>query len=239
MTTGQTILVVEDQPKLARLLKLSLESEGYHVDIVGNGRAALQSFSKRLPDLVILDLMLPGDLDGYQVCQSIRSVSDVPVIMLTGRARESDKLHGFGVGADDYVTKPFSVLELQARVKAVLNRVRGADTGVGGIRLTLGDLELDCLARRVYRAGEEVHLTPTEYEVLHQLALNAGKVLVHEDLLTKVWGPEYRDEYQYLRNYISNLRKKLEPDPAKPTYILSKPGIGYYMDHHPGNQPNR
>ncbi|MEW6242954.1 MAG: response regulator transcription factor [Bacillota bacterium] len=229
MPANAKILVVEDEPKLMRLLKMSLEADGYHVIMAGEGRSALELVRDEMPDLVILDIMLPGSLDGYGVCRTLRSFSGVPVIMLTGRSRESEKLEGFECGADDYVTKPFSYPELRARVKAILNRSSAARSPEGSTTFSVGELKIDYLRRRVYIADHEVHLTPTEYNVLQQLATNAGKVLLHEELLTRVWGIEYRDEYQYLRNYISNLRKKLEPDPAKPRYILSKPGIGYYM----------
>jgi len=229
MPANATILVVEDEPKLIRLLKMSFEADGYRVLVASEAKTALELIRDNMPDLVILDIMLSGSEDGYWVCRTLRSFSDVPVIMLTARSRESEKLEGFECGADDYVTKPFSYPELRARVKAILSRNTAARSAGGSTAFSVGELKIDYLRRRVYMKDREVHLTPTEYNVLQQLATNAGKVLLHEELLTKIWGIEYRDEYQYLRNYISNLRKKLEPDPAKPRYILSKPGVGYYM----------
>lgn len=230
MTTSRhTILVVEDEPKLVRLLETSLKADGYEVLTARDGEAALALLRDRLPDLMILDIGLPGEINGYEVCRRVRSFSNVPTIMLTAYARETEKLRGFEAGADDYVTKPFSYPELRARVNAVLQRSMLARSGVVSPRLQAGDLEIDHLGRRVFMAGREIHLTPTEYALLEQMALNEGKVLLHEDLLTRVWGPEYRDEYQYLRNYISNLRRKIEPDSTRPRYIRSKPGVGYFF----------
>lgn len=230
METRQRILIVEDEPKLVRLLRLSLESDGYEVMVAQDGQTALESLKKAMPALIILDLILPGDMDGYEFCKTVRDFSDVPVIMLTSRARESEKIRGFDCGADDYVTKPFSYAELSARLKAVLHRSTLAQSSTGTTRFQAGDLEIDYLHRRAYMGKRKVHLTATEYNLLHYLATNQGKVLLHEEILEKVWGFEYRDEYQYLRNYVSNLRKKLEPDPRNPRYILSKQGVGYYLN---------
>lgn len=225
----RTILVVEDEPKLVRLLETSLRADGYEVWKAQDGQAALTVLRERFPDLIILDIGLPGEIDGYEVCRQVRRLSNIPTIILTAHAREADKLRGFEVGADDYVTKPFSYPELRARVNAVLQRTLLTRSGVASPRFQAGDLEIDHLGRRVFMAGQEVHLTPTEYALLEQMAINEGKVLLHEDLLAHVWGAEYRDEYQYLRNYISNLRRKIEPDPARPRYIRSKPGVGYFF----------
>lgn len=227
--SSETILVIEDEPKLAKLVKLSLESEGYTALTASDGRSGLKLVEERSPALVILDILLPGDMNGFEVARVIRSFSNVPIIILSSRISEADKLFGFQCGADDYVTKPFSCPELNARVRALLNRAALGASAQGSSKFVLDDLEIDFSRRRVWRGGQEVSLTQTEYAVLQYLAQNAGKVLLHEEILGRVWGPEFRDEYQYLRNYISNLRRKIEPDPANPRYILSKPGIGYYM----------
>ncbi len=181
-----------------------------------------------MPDLIVLDLKLPGPMNGLDVCRTVRSFSRVPVVMLTSKAKESDKLAGFDAGADDYVTKPFSCPELKARIRAVLSRSSVQSPGTPAVFRT-GDLEVDFAKRRARFSGHELNLTQTEFQVLRCLAQNPGKVLLHEEILSEVWGPEYRDEYQYLRNYIANLRKKIEPDPAEPVYILSRPGTGYYI----------
>lgn len=226
---SQTIVIIEDEPKLAKLVKISLEGEGYTVFTAPDGRTGLKLIEEKNPALVILDILLPGDMNGFDVAKAIRSFSDVPIIILSSRMSEADKLLGFECGADDYVTKPFSCPELNARVKAVLHRASLSATARSSSKFVLGELEIDFSRRRVFRGGQEINLTQTEYNVLQYLAQNAGKVLLHEEILGRVWGPEYRDEYQYLRNYISNLRRKIEPDQSNPRYILSKPGIGYYM----------
>lgn len=227
--SSETIVVIEDEPKLAKLVKISLESEGYTVLTASQGRSGLKLIQDRAPALVILDIVLPGDMNGFEVARAIRSFSNVPIIILSSRLSEADKLLGFQDGADDYVTKPFSCPELNARVKALLNRAALSASAQPPAKFVLDDLEIDFSRRRVFRGENEISLTQTEYGVLQYLAQNAGKVLLHEEILARVWGPEYRDEYQYLRNYISNLRRKIEPDQANPRYILSRPGIGYYM----------
>lgn len=227
--SSETIVVIEDEPKLSRLVKISLEAEGFTVFTASDGKTGLKLVEEKAPSLVILDILLPGEMDGFEVARTIRSFSDVPIIILSSRTSESDKLEGFRAGVDDYVTKPFSCPELNARVKALLHRASLAASHQTTPRFTVGYLEVDFAKRRVFLGGNEVQLTQTEYRVLQYLAQNAGKVLLHEEILGRVWGPEYRDEYQYLRNYISNLRRKIEPDPANPQYILSKPGIGYCM----------
>lgn len=222
-----TILVADDEPRLVRLVKANLEVDNYRVLVAYDGASALKIVEMEQPDLVILDIMLP-DMDGYEVCQRIREFSAVPVIMLTARAREKDRIQGFDAGADDYLTKPFSTQELLARVKAVLRRSTSRQEQPVAVYRSQG-LVVDFVQRRVFVGEREVFLTPTEYTLLYHLAQNAGKVMLHGELLSRVWGPEYRDELQYLRGYISNLRKKLEDDPSHPRYILSRPGIGYYM----------
>ena len=228
MSEGSTILAVEDDPRLLRLVTLTLENDGYRVLTAGDGETALSMVADHIPDLIVLDLVLPGPMSGIDVCRTVRSFSRVPVIMLTSRAKEADKLEGFEAGADDYVTKPFSCPELKARIKAVLARSTMA-SGNTTPAFRLRDLEVDFVRRRAYFGGSELSLTQTEFSVLRFLAQNAGRILLHEEILSEVWGPEYREEYQYLRNYIANLRKKIEPDLAEPKYILSKPGTGYYI----------
>jgi DNA-binding response OmpR family regulator len=221
-----TILVVEDEPRLVRLLRAVLESGGYRMDAVHDGAAAIERVALDPPDLVLLDLRLPGDLDGYAVCERIREFALTPIIMVTARAREDEKLRGFAAGADDYVTKPFSARELLARVQAVLRRTTASDTQP---RVTLGDLTIDLATRLVTRDNAPIHLTPTEYRLLLTLAQHPGKVLTHSELLTAVWGSEYRDEVEYLRTYVRYLRQKLEPEPTQPRYLLTHPGIGYSL----------
>lgn len=232
MSSGPTILVVEDDPRLSRLVTLTLENDGYRVLVAQDGETALRIVGDHIPDLIVLDLMLPGAASGLDVCRTVRSFSRVPVIMLTSRAKEADKLEGFEAGADDYVTKPFSCPELKARIKAVLTRSTIA-SGSAVPSFRLNDLEVDFVRRRAYFGGTELNLTQTEFSVLRFLAQNAGRILLHEEILSEVWGAEYREEYQYLRNYIANLRKKIELDPADPKYILSKPGTGYYIPEEP------
>jgi two-component system KDP operon response regulator KdpE len=222
-----TILVIEDEPGLVRLLRSILEAAKYQVRVASDGERALEQIALDPPNLVLLDLLLPGQLDGYAVCERIREFSMVPVIMVTARAREEEKLRGFEVGADDYVTKPFSARELLARVQAVLRRsLVQADSPA---RLRLGDLVIDLAAQQVSSSGKAVHLTPTEFRLLVTLARQPDRVISHSSLLTEVWGPEYRDEVDYLRTYMRYLRQKLEPDPAHPRYLLTTPGVGYRL----------
>ena len=224
---GEKILVVDDQPRVVRLASQVLGAVGFQVLAASSGKTAIEMVALEQPDLVLLDILLPPGIDGYQVCRRIREFSNVPVIMLTAKAQQEDLLQGFDAGADDYLTKPFSAKELVARVKAVLRRAQRPEEKTTIIRC--GDLEMD-LARRTVRArGEPVSLTRTEYALLRQLALNPDCVLLHQDLLAAVWGPEYRDDIDYLRAYIRYLRRKLEADPSAPKYIITAPGIGYML----------
>lgn len=225
----KTVLIVDDEPRLVRLVKVNLLASGYEVGIAVDGKTAIELLEASKFDLVILDIMLPGSFNGFEVCKRIREFSDIPIIMLTGRAREQDRILGFDVGADDYLTKPFSVEELLRRVKAVLRRSSQSGDFPKYPAYTSGDLMINFAQRRVFVRGEEVRHIGAEYQVLYHLGVNAGKVITHEDLLTWVWGLEYRNELQYLRNYIGSLRKKIEDDPNKPKYILSKHGIGYQL----------
>jgi DNA-binding response OmpR family regulator len=226
-----TILAVDDEPHVLKLVRANLESSGYKVLTAGDGEQALQLVEGELPDLVILDLMLPK-MDGYAVCRRIREFSSVPVIMLTARSAEVDLVHGFEVGADDYLTKPFSVTELLVRVEAVLRRSKWPEEIVSRQSFVAGPIEINFAQHRVAVEGEPVKLTPTEYRLLTYLASNANRVIMHRELLRAVWGPEYGDETEYLRVYIRYLRQKLEPDPSNPRYLLTQPGAGY-MFHQP------
>ncbi|HAG09393.1 MAG TPA: DNA-binding response regulator [Desulfotomaculum sp.] len=225
----KSILIVDDEPRLLRLVKVNLLASGYEADTATDGKTALEMLESTSYDLLILDIMLPGQFNGFEVCKRIREFSDIPVIMLTGKAREQDRVRGFDAGADDYITKPFSVEELLLRVKAVLRRTHPSEEFPRGPAYKVDDLVINFAQRRVFVRGREVGLTATEYQVLYHLGCHAGKVITHEDLLTRVWGAEYRNELHYLRNYISSLRKKIEDDPGDPKYILSKHGIGYYL----------
>ncbi len=223
------ILIVDDEPRLVRLVKVNLLASGYEVGMAVDGKTAVEQLEASYYDLLILDIMLPGSFNGFEVCKRVREFSDIPIIMLTGRAREQDRIRGFDVGADDYLTKPFSVDELLRRVKAVIRRTGQSEDFPKCPTYTTGDLVINFAQRRVFVRGEEAKLTATEYQVLYHLAYHAGKVITHEDLLTWVWGSEYRNELHYLRNYISSVRKKIEDDPANPKYIIGKHGIGYHL----------
>jgi len=229
MSTKDTILVVDDEPRLLRLVREVLQAVGYRVVAAGDGQTALEMVALEQPDLVLLDILLPHDVDGYQVCRRIREFSDVPVIMLTARAKESDKLKGFDAGADDYLTKPFHSKELLARVRAVLRRTKHPEEVRAEAGFRCSGLSIDFAQRRVFVDEGEVALTPTEYNLLRELATNANRVMLHEQLLSAVWGPEYRDEVDYLRAYIRYLRRKIEPNPSEPRYIVTRPGVGYML----------
>ena len=226
---GECILVVDDEARYVRLVRFNLEAAGYRVVCAATGQEALAALAHRAPDLVVLDIMLP-DIDGFEVCQRIREVSTVPIIMLTAKGADEDKVKGLRLGADDYVTKPFSAQELMARVDAVLRRMRLADVPEKQTSYTRGELRVDFLARRVTLREREVRLSPTEYRLLQCLAVNAGRVVTQDDLLEKVWGPGYRGEHELLRVSIWRLRQKLGEDVNKPGYIVTVPGVGYLMD---------
>ncbi len=220
------ILVVDDEISIVKFLRANLESKGYEVLAAMNGAEALQTFEMELPDLVILDIMMPK-MDGFEVCRRLREWSQVPIIMLSARGDEKDKVKCLDLGADDYITKPFGANELTARVGAVLRRTREGATIPTKPFFTSGDLKINFAQRKVSIADKEVKLTPTEYNLLQEFVLNAGKVLTHTHLLNKVWGPEYRDEKEYLHVFIPRLRAKLEPDPTNPKYITTVSGVGY------------
>jgi two-component system KDP operon response regulator KdpE len=222
----RTVLVVDDDQRMRRLLRLNLEKDGYRVVTAEDGPTGLESAELEPPDLILLDVMMP-EMDGFTVLQRLREFSDVPVVLLTAKGEEQDKVRGLDLGADDYLTKPFGPAELLARVRANLRRRQPGE--VTPATITIDDLVINLARRRVIRGDQEIRLTPTEYKLLYELATHAGKVLLHSDLLARVWGPEYRDEVDYLWTYVRYLRNKLEPDPAHPRYILSEPGVGYYL----------
>ncbi len=227
--TGQAkILVVDDEPRVVRLVTEVLKAVGYQVLAASSADASLELLTLEQPDLVLLDVLLGSGPNGYDVCRRIREFSDVAVIMLTAKATEADILTGFEAGADDYLTKPFSAKELLARVRAVLRRAQRPEEAVT-TAFICGELEINFARHTVLRRGETVALTRTEYALLHQLALHANCVMSHTDLLTAVWGAEYRNDVDYLRAYIRYLRRKLERDPANPRYILTSPGVGYLL----------
>jgi two-component system KDP operon response regulator KdpE len=225
---GGRILVVDDEPRLVRLVSEVLRISGYRVLAAAAAETAIAMAAMEQPDLILLDVLLADGPDGYEVCRRIREFSDVPVIMLTAKAQANDVLSGFDAGADDYLTKPFNAKELVARVKAVLRRSYRSEEAVPSI-FACGEIEIDFARHIVKLRGEKVSLTRTEYELLRRLALNAGRVMLHADLLGQVWGPEYRDDVDYLRAYIRHLRRKLEADPAHPQHILTEPGLGYFL----------
>ena len=223
------ILVVDDEPKLVRLVREVLTVTGYEVLSTGNGESAIEMIALEQPDLVLLDIVLSSATDGYSVARRMREFSDTPIIMVTAKARESDLLRGFDSGVDDYIVKPFSSKELLARVQAVLKRARRNGQTFVEAEIICGELRMDLARRRVTVGDREVHLTPTEYSLLHVLAVHHNQVLLHEQLLTAVWGSEYRDDIDYLRAYIRYLRHKLESDPANPKMIVTEAGVGYML----------
>jgi two-component system KDP operon response regulator KdpE len=228
------ILLVDDEPRVVHLVREVLGATGFEVLAAFSGESAIEMVALEQPDLVLLDIILPGAMDGYHVARRLREFTDVPIIMLTAKVREPDMLHGFDVGADDYITKPFSSKELLARIQAVLKRSRAGGTQAAVSEIVCGDVRIDLARRQVTIDKREINLTPTEYNLLHELAIHPNQVLLHEHLLTKVWGAEYRDDLDYLRSYVHYLRKKLEVNPATPKIILSSPGVGYMLVSHDG-----
>jgi len=224
----KTVLVVDDQPSLVRLVRDNLETLQFKVISASEGSRALDIVENEKPDLVILDIMLPG-MDGYEVCRRIREFTTVPIIMLTARNDRADLVQGFESGADDYVTKPFSADELLARVKAVLRRSEYQEVNKYSPTFSCGDIAIDFVRHEVTKGGTIKNLTPTEYRLLYYLATNAGRVMLHSDLLSKVWGPEYAGATDYLRVYVRHLRTHLESKDSEPVYILTVPGVGYVL----------
>ncbi len=222
----ELVLVVDDEPRMTRFIRMNLELEGYRVIEAHNGLQALDKVRTNLPALVILDAMMP-ELDGFETLEILRETSSIPVIMLTVRADEEDKVRGLELGADDYVTKPFSTRELVSRVKAVLRRTQSPMAQSQGILRIDDHLSVDLDSQHVIVEGQRIKLRPTEFRLLYHLIENAGWIVPHETLLAKVWGHEYREEIHYLRLYVTYLRKKIEPDPSHPRYIFTERGVGY------------
>ena len=224
MSTGK-ILVVDDDPQIRRVMRATLVSHSYEVIEARTGEDALELFPREMPSLVLLDMNMPG-MDGLETCRAIRGGSDIPVIILSVRNTEKDKVAALDAGADDYVTKPFGIEELLARIRAALRRSpsggEGSPHGYSG-----GDLEIDFDTRKVRAHGKEVRLTPKEFDMLRYLIGHRGRPVTHRELLQAVWGPDYGDEPEYLRVFINQLRKKIEINPAKPKYILTEPWVGY------------
>jgi DNA-binding response OmpR family regulator len=220
------ILVVDDELAIIKLLRANLQADGYEVLAAIDGAEALQIVERELPNLIILDIMMPK-VDGFEVSRRLREWSQIPIIILSARSDETDKVECLNLGADDYLSKPFAAEELLARVRAVLRRSEVAHTTQTQPSFANGDIEINFAQRRVTVAGEEVRLTPTEYSLLREFVLNEGKVLTHVHLLNRVWGPEYRVEREYLHVFVGRLRAKLEPDPTNPRYIRTVPGVGY------------
>jgi DNA-binding response OmpR family regulator len=236
MVRKELVLVVDDEPAIVRLVRAKLQADGYAIVTAGDGETGLTLLEDERPDLVVLDVMMPG-IDGFETLRRIRASSRVPVIMLTARSGDRDKVRGLDLGADDYLAKPFNPDELSARVAAVLRRT-GLGRPVGGQpALRYPGLEIDLERRRVVREGAEVKLSKTEWELLAQLAGNAGRVMTHAELLTRIWGPDYRDEAHYLRTWVSRLRAKLEVAGVEPP-ITTFPGIGYRLEAPDADPPH-
>ena len=229
---GKRILVVDDEPRIIGFIRMNLELEGHQVIEAHSGLEALEAVRTKLPDIVLLDVMMP-DLDGFETLRMLREFSSLPVIMLTAKGEENDRVYGLELGADDYITKPFGPRELSSRIKAVLRRANMPSTSPEEAILKIDDrLSVDFNRREVIVNGEPIKLRPTEYRLLYHLIENAGWTVPHDQLLAKVWGYEYRDEAHYVRLYVNYLREKIEEDPAHPKYILTERGVGYrFMDY--------
>jgi two-component system, OmpR family, KDP operon response regulator KdpE len=219
------VLVVDDEPQIVRGLKIILRSAGYTVEAAQNKAEAMAALASRPPDALVLDLVLP-DGAGVDVCREVRSWSRLPIVVLSAVGDEREKVRALDAGADDYVTKPFGTDELLARLRAVLRR--SAEAG-GSPRVELGEVTIDVADRRVTRAGEEIHLTPIEFEIVRVLAQNEGRLVTHRQLLQSVWGPEYGRETHYLRVHVAHIRAKLEEDASRPRYLMTEPGVGYRL----------
>lgn len=224
MSAGR-ILVVDDDSQIRRVMRATLTARGYEVNDAPSGEAALDRLREQAYDLVLLDMNMPG-VDGLETCRAIRAGSEVPIIMLTVRNTERDKVDALDAGADDYITKPFGTPELLARIRAALRR---APLAIDSRQIRFGDIEMDVAARRVVVRGKTVRLTPKEFSLLHFFATHPNQVLSHRELLQAVWGPDYGDESQYLRVFVNQLRKKIESDPARPQYLLTEAWLGYRL----------
>jgi two-component system KDP operon response regulator KdpE len=222
------ILLIEDDPHIRRFLRASLLTQGYELLEAGTGREGLAMAAARVPEVVLLDLGLP-DMEGMEVIHQLRAWSSVSIIILSARGQERDKVANLDAGADDYLTKPFGVGELLARIRVALRKAMPAEEGKPEAMYSLGNIKVDFERRLVFRGEEEVHLTPIEYKLLSVLLKHRGKVVTHRQLLKEVWGPSYVEQNPYLRIFILNLRRKLEEDPTRPQYLLTEPGVGYRL----------
>jgi two-component system KDP operon response regulator KdpE len=222
--TGQRILVVDDEAPIRRALRSALTGHGYEVEVADGGAAALDAIATWAPEAVVLDLMMPG-VDGFEVVRQTRTWSQIPIVVLSARGEERSKVEALDLGADDYLTKPFGIEELLARLRAVLRRSGSSQAQ----QMTVGDITIDIARHVVTKAGQEIHLTPTEYDLLRVLATNAGKVLTHRQLLERVWGGYAAENSQQLRVYVNYLRRKLEDDPSRPRWLVTEPGVGYRL----------
>jgi two-component system KDP operon response regulator KdpE len=222
------ILLIEDEPQMLRFLRIILQSQGYGLVESSTGQEGLMQAATRAPDVVLLDLGLP-DIDGLEVTRRLREWSDVPIIVISAREQEQDKIKALDAGADDYLTKPFGAGELLARIRVAMRHKALREAGQHESVFTLGNLRVDLARRQVFLNEKEVHLTPIEYKLLTVLIKNAGKVLTHRQLLKEVWGPPYLTETQYLRVYMAQLRHKLEADPARPSFLINELGVGYRL----------
>ncbi|MFN2297683.1 MAG: response regulator transcription factor [Anaerolineales bacterium] len=231
-TSRRRVLVVDDEPRMVRFIRLNLEQDGFDVVEAHNGMEALDQIRNTMPDLVLLDIMLP-DIDGLEILRMVREFSPVPILMVTAKGEEDDRVRGLERGADDYITKPFSPRELASRIRAVLRRDEMPRITIHKPIVVDDRLTIDFDKREVRVEGEVIVLRPTEYRLLYHLVKNAGRVVTHDQLLAKVWGYEYREETHYLRLYVNYLRQKLEKDPSHPKYILTDRGVGYrFVDYH-------
>jgi two-component system KDP operon response regulator KdpE len=230
MSDKQRILIVDDEPQITRVLRRSLSTHGYDVHVASDGESAIQTFSDWAPDLVVTDLSMPN-MDGLELCRNLRAVSQLPIIVLSVRGEERMKVQALDAGADDYVTKPFGMDELLARIRAALRRasIHHTSDEISTV-LEVGDFRLDLENRAVTVSGREVHLTPKEYDLMVYLLSHPGKVLTHRTLLAAIWSGESVEQTEYLRVFVGQLRKKVEPEPAAPRYILTEPWIGYRFD---------
>jgi len=222
---GPRILIIDDETQIRRFLRVTLTGHGYVVKDVGTGQEGLDAVARFSPDLIVLDLGLP-DINGLDIVRQLREWSKVPVIILSVKGQETDKITVLDAGADDYVTKPFAMGELLARIRAAMRHITGTDEQPV---LQFDDLAIDLVHRRITVEDDEIKLTPTEYEIVKNLAINAGKVITHRALLHTVWGPSYENESQYLRVYVAQIRRKLERDPSRPRHIMTEPGVGYRL----------
>ena len=227
-TKKETVVVADDDPRLLRLVQFNLQQAGYRVLTAPDGNRALRLAESENPDLILLDIRMPL-MDGLEVCRRVRNFSTVPIIMVTAKESEEDKVAGLDAGADDYLTKPFGAPELMARVRAVLRRAKLYSGETAEPIFETGDLKVDFAQQLASLNGRPINLTPTEYRIVAYLARHAGRVVTQSDLLTKVWGPEYENEAHLLRVNIARLRQKLEQDPSSPKHVITRPGIGYFL----------